>query len=416
VSETFSGAKPDASVRILCGTPTWTISGVNVFLATLVRSLRARGLDARILLSNNARSHDAPFARPEGIPFEGLPLRSAETLARRCELLRRHLVERAPCVYLPGWDLEGAAITPTLPPEVRVVGILHSDDPWYYGMTSSLGRYLDAVVCVSRHLADRVAVDHPELAARCHQIPYGVPLPAPPAPRRLHRDRPLRLLYSGRLAEHQKRVLDVPRILAAAETLGVPFEIDVAGDGPDGDAFRQAMRPHVERGTARLHGSLPNEAVLKLYESADVLLLPSAFEGLPLSLLEGMARGCVPLTSDVVSGVDELVENGVSGLSVRTGDFRGFAERLARLHRDRALLGALSEKATLRIHEGPYTDDRMADAYQSLFASLSTQARWRRPQGPLTLPPGRFVSWADSLPRPLRLLRQRARRRWPNLP
>jgi len=416
VSETFSAAKPSSSVRILCGTPTWTISGVNIFLATLVRSLRARGLDARILLSNIGPTRDALFARPEDIPFEQLPLRSAETLERRCELLRRYLIERAPCVYLPGWDLEGAAITPTLPPEVHVVGILHSDDPWYYGMASSLGRYMDAVVCVSRHLADRIAVDHPELAGRCHRIPYGLPLPAPQAPRELHPDRPLRLLYSGRLAEHQKRVLDVPRILSAAETLGVPFEIDIAGEGPEGEAFRQAMRSFTERGSARLHGSLPNEAVLKLYESADVLLLPSAFEGLPLSLLECMARGCVPLTSDLVSGVDELVENGVSGFSVRTGDFRGFAERLARLHRDRALLSALSEKAALRIHEGPYTDDRMADAYQSLFEELTIQTRWRRPHGPVTLPPGRSASWSDSLPRPLRLLRQRLRRRWSNLP
>jgi glycosyltransferase involved in cell wall biosynthesis len=111
--------------------------------------------------------------------------------------------------------------------------------------------------------------------------------------------------------------------------------------------------------------------VLELLARADVFLLPSSFEGLPVSLLEAMAQGAVPVVSAVRSGVRELVRDGENGFLVPVGDVACFAERLALLARAPEKLACMSSAARATIASGPYTVSAMCDAYVALFERVA---------------------------------------------
>ncbi|HEY1836993.1 MAG TPA: glycosyltransferase [Rhizomicrobium sp.] len=89
-----------------------------------------------------------------------------------------------------------------------------------------------------------------------------------------------------------------------------------------------------------------------LYEWADVMILTSRFEGVPLSILEAKRAGCVALSTDV-GAVRENIEHGADGLIVAADSdeetiVRTFCEHLERLARDRRLVRAIGLRAARR--------------------------------------------------------------------
>ena len=64
-----------------------------------------------------------------------------------------------------------------------------------------------------------------------------------------------------------------------------------------------------------------------IYRAADAILLPSLYEGLPYSLLEGAAQGCAMIASNI-PGPDALIEDDKNGLYVKPGDIDDFARYL----------------------------------------------------------------------------------------
>lgn len=117
----------------------------------------------------------------------------------------------------------------------------------------------------------------------------------------------------------------------------------------------------------RLHfvGSRPDTP--RYYASADAFLLPSSYEAFPLVALEAAAAG-LPLLAGRVSGVEELIEEGVNGWFV-TRDGADIGARLYALGTDRALRRAMG--AAARDAGAAYTWDRVVDAYVKLYETLA---------------------------------------------
>jgi glycosyltransferase involved in cell wall biosynthesis len=318
----------------------------------------------------------------------------------------RYLESQGRCIYIPNYDYDYSCVCPKLSPRVSVVGIVHSDDPDHYEHVERLGRFWDAIVAVSPAVASRTLAQNPHLAERTVTIPYGVPLPDSLPTRRPASGGALRIVYAGRLEQTQKRVLDLPQILERLEARGVPFEMTIAGDGQCREDLIRACDRLIVRGAVRLTGTLKNSEVLEIFERSDVVLLTSAFEGLPVSMLEAMGRGCVPVASEIRSGVPDLVEDGVNGFRVPMGDADAFAARLALLHADPDRRQALSRRAFQSIHDRGYGADVMVSRYEALFEGVlarSERGAFRRPRGRILHPPGLAdVTWKDQLPPGLR--------------
>lgn len=92
------------------------------------------------------------------------------------------------------------------------------------------------------------------------------------------------------------------------------------GDHSPEEAMERSQRLAALGAVVEDRGFVADRAtVLRTFREADVLVLPSYREGLPLVLLEAMAVGCVPIVSDV-GGITEVVENGRTGLVITPGD------------------------------------------------------------------------------------------------
>jgi glycosyltransferase involved in cell wall biosynthesis len=120
--------------------------------------------------------------------------------------------------------------------------------------------------------------------------------------------------------------------------------------------------------------------VKKLYLDHDILVMPSRSEGLPVALLEGMAHGCVPVVSDLPSGIPELVLNGVSGFRIAVGDIAGFAGAIASMASPGSALTSMAEEAAARVASKFNIADRAPQYQQVIAAAAEITPRWSGPR------------------------------------
>ena len=109
---------------------------------------------------------------------------------------------------------------------------------------------------------------------------------------------------------------------------GVSAELVLVGDGPDRAQLASRVAESSLGAHVRFAGQLDERAALAAIAEADVLVLPSFMEGLPVVLMEAMAIG-VPVVASHVAGVPELVEDGVTGRLFHAGDWSGLATAIA---------------------------------------------------------------------------------------
>jgi len=106
-----------------------------------------------------------------------------------------------------------------------------------------------------------------------------------------------------------------------------------------------------------------------LLHAADIFVLPTRFEGFPLTVMEAMAAGKGIVVSRV-DGVEDLVEHGRTGLLVEVGDHRDLARNVVRLLSDAGLrrrMGAAAGESIRRICGA------VADTWDSIYRDLTTE-------------------------------------------
>ena len=183
--------------------------------------------------------------------------------------------------------------------------------------------------------------------------PTGVPVPRKTMEIHIAKGKPLRLLQACRFIE--KKGIDVTlesaKILA---DMGFDVRLTLAGDGPqraelESTACRLGISSHV-----RWTGFLNSEQLAGEYRQHDFFLHPSREtssgdrEGIPNSLLEAMAHGCVALGTRH-SGIPEAIEDGVNGLLVDRADARLVADSISKVAADPLRAKSLGKAARQKI-------------------------------------------------------------------
>ena len=131
----------------------------------------------------------------------------------------------------------------------------------------------------------------------------------------------------------------------------------VVGDGD----LRDTLRARVEAAglSSRVHFLGGRRDLGDLLSAIDMFVLPSLWEGLPLSLVLAMGAG-VPVVSTTVGGVPEVVEDGRTGLLVPPGDAAALGVAVARLVTDPALGRRLADAARAEVLPKFGVDDYVA--------------------------------------------------------
>jgi glycosyltransferase involved in cell wall biosynthesis len=214
-------------------------------------------------------------------------------------------------------------------------------------------------------------------AERVQVLNNGVPEPS--QPRRVPAEgRALRVLFVGNLSE-RKGVSDLLAALAQPGFDTQRLSVDMAGGGDvEGYTAKALALGLGER--VRFTGWVDQAGVAQLMAKADVLVLPSYDEGLPLVILEALANG-VAVVCSPVGEIGSVLSHEENALLVQPGDVPGLALALQRVLIDAALRQTL-EQAGRRLYEEKFSVRRffaeVARLHQTHFGVAARPADQRR--------------------------------------
>jgi glycosyltransferase involved in cell wall biosynthesis len=216
-----------------------------------------------------------------------------------------------------------------------------------------------------------------------HLVPNAIdPAGLADQTRSYNSDGPLKLVYVGRLVR-TKGLFEVVDALMELKRAGRRFELCIAGGGPDERELMAAVESSGLKDRVRFLGSVFGEEKRRLWLDSDLFVFPSYMEGLPYSLLEAMAAGCVPVTTPV-GAIADVMRDREHGLFVPVKDARSLANAVAILDDDRASLLRMAEAARRRVVEH-YTVARLADDLGKHYAGcLASSPRAPCARGPRT--------------------------------
>ena len=157
----------------------------------------------------------------------------------------------------------------------------------------------------------------------------------------------VKLLCVGRLSSAKAQILLV-QACATLRDEGLDFSLTLVGDGPDRARIELAIERLRLGRHIHLTGALNQAAVRMHFERADIFVLPSLAEGIPVVLMEAMSSG-VPCISTPVNGIPELIQHERTGLLATPGDVDSLAEQLRRLIQQPALRQSLAQAAHVKV-------------------------------------------------------------------
>lgn len=155
------------------------------------------------------------------------------------------------------------------------------------------------------------------------------------------------LLCVGRLTPAKCQTLLV-QACARLRDAGSAFHLTLVGEGPDRARVEAAIDQLGLHSHITLTGALSQEAVRQRLALADVFVLPSLAEGIPVVLMEAMASG-LPCISTPVNGIPELIEHNRTGLLALPGDIDSLVAQLDQLIHDAALRDTLAQSAHAKV-------------------------------------------------------------------
>ena len=258
------------------------ISGVTTWVCSLQPHLIRRGFAVPILVFDPSPV-DAVLGHPDGV-FVSL----------------RQLEERIAC-YSPavvvlmnvGWQRSFALMLASLNRRGKsfyTISVVHSDSyDEGYRFVPTFAPWVNHFICVSPTVAQHTlgALDQGSRPG-ITTLPYGVDCPDTLA--RDYSTSPIRLVYAGRLIEHQKRVLDFVELVHHLGQHRVNFRLDLFGAGPNEWQLHQRLARHVARGQVSFQGARPHQELLASLPEYDVFVNLSEFEGTSVGFDHGVGH------------------------------------------------------------------------------------------------------------------------------
>ncbi len=346
-----------------------TATGGNVFDRMLVAGLRARGDEVKVI-SLPPRG----FAGRLSDNFVVLPREDVDVLLQD-ELSHLSLL-------LPNTRRRTY-------PVVSIVHNLHSSEPrprWQNTLYRPIERrYLGSVdglifnsFATLNSVRDRLGINKSYIVAAPGGDRLGS-LAAAAVKSRAFGSGPLRLIFLANVT-----ALKGLHVLLDALALLDPrlFELDIVGSCQVQPEYARAMRRKASRLGACIvfHGALDGKALAGKLRRAQVMVIPSYYEGFGIAYLEGMAFG-LPAIGTHAGAIPETIHTGVTGFLIAPGDSRDLATHLNTLASDRRVLARMATSAIGYYKSRPTWDDCTAvirDFLVRILAGTPSEGPQRR--------------------------------------
>jgi glycosyltransferase involved in cell wall biosynthesis len=206
---------------------------------------------------------------------------------------------------------------------------------------------------------------------RLHIVHCGVD-PEVFSPRPVREDGPFRMLTVGRLAPVKGYEITL-QACARLEEEGVDWRLAMIGDGPSRARLSKMAADLGIADKVTFHGAVGQDEIVHHFDRADALVVSSFLEGVPVVLMEAMAKELAVIATRI-AGIGELVEEGVSGLLVDASSVDDLAAAMARLAAEPERLrdyGRAGRKRVLEEFSHPGVGERMAGFFRQYLGSRS---------------------------------------------
>jgi glycosyltransferase involved in cell wall biosynthesis len=209
---------------------------------------------------------------------------------------------------------------------------VHGPDIFYTvdsAMLPDKVREASFVRCISHYCRSQIMrISEVERWDRFHIVRCGID-PELYTPRPEPGNAVAELLCVGRLtpAKGQHILIEACAMLSKA---GVPFHLTFVGDGPDRESLKSYAQSVGLESKITFTGALGQDKVRGHYDRADIFVLASFAEGVPVVLMEAMAKE-IPVISTRITGIPELIEHEADGLLAVPGDPGDLARQIRTL-------------------------------------------------------------------------------------
>lgn len=235
----------------------------------------------------------------------------------------------------------------------RIVAHFHAGDfDHYYARQPRPGKALiraglrcsHQLIAVSRAAEQRLRALLP--GAEITLIPNGIRT-TDFAVAECRNDRYVRLLFVGAMGR-LKGEGDLICALKLASERAPDLRVSLLGHGAE--TVKNLCHEYGVWSRLEYLGPVQHSDRFRFFRQADIFVLPSYGEGMPLAVLEAMAAG-LPIIATRVGGIPDLMTDGAEGFLLNPGDVSALADRIVRLANDPQLRATMGQRAARRVQQ-----------------------------------------------------------------
>jgi len=248
-----------------------------------------------------------------------------------------------------------------------VVLVVHGDYKYYYDLALKHADAIDIFICIAGDIAKKLKDLLPNRIEDIYYQRFPVKNPIG----KIHFSGIKKLLFIGR-CENAKGYNLLPLIEEQLQQIDCELDWTIVGDGPEIEQVKWPIGSRV-----RFMKEIPNEEVLQLLPEHDLLLLPSIAEGMPVSVIEAMKAGVIPIVNDIPGGIQELIENNFTGYKIKNNVPLDYAVTIKMLYNDSDLANKLGNNC-MKLGMNMFNPIHNTQAFEALFQQASKKAKKKR--------------------------------------
>ena len=176
------------------------------------------------------------------------------------------------------------------------------------------------------------------------------------------------ILYAGRIIT-QKGIDDFIKSMKFIQASGYNFHYLIAGKGDFHRLNKLITKNNLNRKNISYLGYVENQKLKYLYRLADIFVLPSYYENLPISLLEAMSMRCSCIATNV-GAIDEVIDDNINGIIINPGDPKNLAKTIINLALNKDLckkFGLNGQKKILKNFRSEVMAKKTYEVYKNII-------------------------------------------------
>ena len=222
---------------------------------------------------------------------------------------------------------------------MKIVSVLLNDVESLYREQQVWDYSIDRYLCISsrikNNLIDSYSIQEQKVFYR---IPFVERKKITERRYTVENNAALAIAYPCRLVRGQKRADLLPQFIDKLEERKINYVLNIVGDGTCEEEIRGYVEQNCLNNKVFMWGKLSREELFCFLNKQDIYLNFSEYEGMSLAMLEAMARGCVPVVTNV-SGVADVVISRENGFISEIGDLDDMADNILFLRSEERRVG-----------------------------------------------------------------------------